>query len=112
MNLLELHNPAIRNSPNKVMRNPDLLQSREFKAAVLFLDPCLGGGCGMSLTRFLIRAFPDPLTESLSFWKLVGENGLTWVRELAGKIGHPKLGRPSLQAFRRLLEDLSTFQVV
>lgn len=80
-NLLELHNPAIRNSPKRVIKNPEILQTKEFKAAVLFLDPCLGGGCGMSLTRFLIRAFPDPLTESLSFWKQWGHMGKGTRRE-------------------------------
>ena len=36
----------------------------------LYLDPCLGRVTGMSLLRFLIRGFPDPVTES-SFWKIV-----------------------------------------
>lgn len=42
-NLLELHNPAIRDAPHRVLKNPDIIKTREFKAAVWFLDPCLGG---------------------------------------------------------------------
>ncbi len=35
----------------------------------LFLDPALGGIGGMSLKRFLIRGFQDPVTKVLSFVK-------------------------------------------
>lgn len=63
-NLLSIHNPALRGNPGVFIKAKQGYMSREFKSAVLYLYPCLGGGCGMSLTRLLIRAFLDPLTKS------------------------------------------------
>ena len=40
---------------------------KKVKLFALYLDPSLGGVSGTTLTRFLIRAFPDPVTESLTF---------------------------------------------
>ena len=37
----------------------------------LFRDASLGGTVGCNLNRFMIRHFPDPLTESLSFCKIM-----------------------------------------
>lgn len=55
----------------------------------------------MSLTRFLIRNFPDPLTESLSFWKLVHKNGPDWVKRLAERVGNPKFGTNDLSSLKK-----------
>lgn len=41
----------------------------EFVGKLLFLDKSIGGYTGISPTRFLIRQYPDPITESLSFWR-------------------------------------------
>lgn len=37
----------------------------------LYMDPSIGGVCGTNLNRFFVRSFPDPVTESLSFLKVV-----------------------------------------
>lgn len=65
----------------------------------------------MSLTRFLIRSFPDPLTESLSFWKIVHDNGPAWVKSISIKAGNPKLGISSLESFNKLLEDPTSINI-
>ncbi|VVC87274.1 unnamed protein product [Leptidea sinapis] len=59
----------------------------------------------MSLSRFLIRGFPDPVTESLSFWKVVYQYGVDWVKKLAAKVGNPKLAPPTTEPFKKLVED-------
>lgn len=104
-NLLDLHNPALRCPTYKKIKNKKLLETLEYKIGVLYLDPCLGGACGMSLTRFLIRNFPDPLTESLTFWKSLEHNAPGWLKQLIAKVGNPKLGINNLQAFKKLIED-------
>ncbi|AJR28581.1 polymerase [Sripur virus] len=71
-----------------------------------FCDPSLGGICGISLNRFLIRGFPDGVTEALSFWKLVYENTEhRWLKELCVIFGNPKLNIFQPQHFRKLLEQ-------
>ncbi|OAF69455.1 hypothetical protein A3Q56_02809 [Intoshia linei] len=42
---------------------------------LIFLDASLGGLCGVALTRFAISPFPDPITESLTFWTISIEAG-------------------------------------
>lgn len=71
ISLLALHNPALRCSLEKVVDNKNMMKDRSCRIGLLYLDPTLGGICGTSLTRFHIRMFPDPLTESLTFWKAV-----------------------------------------
>lgn len=81
-------------------------------ARLIFLDPSLGGCAGVSLSRFLIRQFPDPVTESLSFWKRVyEEGGSEYVSLLAISAGYPRLGRMSPDAFLKLLENPSCLNI-
>ncbi|APG78857.1 RNA-dependent RNA polymerase [Xinzhou nematode virus 4] len=100
------HSPLLEGPiPNWNVQNPtnDL---KSIAAYALFLDPSLGGVCGMSLTRFLIRQFPDPLTESLSFWKCVYENSINEdIRNLAIKAGYPRFASCTPLAFSKLLEN-------
>lgn len=73
---------------------------------LLYLDPSLGGLSGMSINRFLIRQFPDPVTESLSFWKLVHDQTQnTVVKETCILFGHPKIGRLTDASLLKLLEN-------
>lgn len=104
--ILEYHNPAIRNKLRKVIKNPHFLKTVEYKISTLYLDPSMGGVCGCSLTRFLMRGFPDPITESLSFFKLV-HNGTEdpQIKNLMIKLGNPRLGRSGSKEFSKLLED-------
>ncbi|AJG39138.1 RNA-dependent RNA polymerase [Tacheng Tick Virus 3] len=83
--------------------SPDQVQS--FVIRALFLDPVLGGTSGTSPTRFLIRQFPDPVTESLSFWKRTWEiTKSPVVRNIALEAGHPQLAAASVDNLSKLLE--------
>ncbi|AOX47517.1 L protein [Orgi virus] len=104
-NLLELHNPAIKGPISRTTLGPNFNRSIEYKCLALYLDPSLGGISGTSLTRFLIRGFPDPVTESLAFWKLLYDHGPTWLKRLARAVGNPRLGSVTNLTFSRLLED-------
>ncbi|AJR28289.1 polymerase [Kwatta virus] len=65
--LIELFDPCLAGSISPKNR-------RWYTLRTMFLDPSLGGVCGMNLNRFFIRSFPDPITESLSFWKIIQDN--------------------------------------
>lgn len=60
MNILSMH---------KLVSNTKIFQSAKFRIGALYLDPSIGGISGMSLTRFHLRMFPDPVTEGVTFWK-------------------------------------------
>lgn len=94
VSLLALHNPALRCAPEKVVKNKGMMNDFKCRIELLYLDPSLGGICGTSLTRFHIRMFPDPLTESLAFWKKVynGTNNHV-LKKLCGAFGNPRLCR-------------------
>lgn len=71
----------------------------------LFTDPSLGGISGTSLTRFLVRDFPDPVTESLSFWRHMHKHSTSvLVKKLALEAGSPKLAKADSDSFVKLLE--------
>ncbi|AXZ78339.1 putative RNA-dependent RNA polymerase [Dillard's Draw virus] len=67
INLLSMYDPCL---DDRILTT----NRKEFVIRSLFMDPSIGGVCGVNLNRFLIRSFPDPVTEALSFWKIVGEN--------------------------------------
>lgn len=70
-NVVDSHNPGLRTSLQDMLTAKGKRNQKDssYKIAALYLDLSLGGVCGMALTRFNIRMFPDPITESLSFWK-------------------------------------------
>ncbi|AJR28310.1 polymerase [Aruac virus] len=106
LEILNYHNPAIRNSPCKVLRDGHLIQTPEFRAIALFLDPSLGGISGTNLNRFLIRMFPDPVTESLTFWKKVYHNcTLEWIKNLSCACGYPDIKDLETTDLDKLIED-------
>lgn len=73
---------------------------------LLFLDPSLGGLSGTSLNRFLIRQFPDPVTESLSFWKIVHDQTQSLhIQRICVLNGNPPLGRVTSLSILKLLEN-------
>lgn len=110
--LMEKHNPALRSSLQGKVKKPDQIKSLKYKVTFSYLDPSLGGVGGMSLTRFLIRQFPDPVTESLSFWKIIYDNSDNpELKELAAAIGNPRLGRTDLKSFKRLVEDPESLNI-
>ena len=111
--LCEIHSPVLCRSIKEFLQEDGVcMDSKFYKAFFIYVDPSLGGVCGTSLTRFLIRMFPDPLTESLVFWKMVGENtdDPEW-RKFAANVGNPTLCAPSHEAFKRLLEDPLTLNL-
>lgn len=105
-NMIEMYDPALRAAPFKILNKKYNLNTPEYKVACIYLDPALGGIGGMSLTRFHIRQFPDPVTESLSFWRQVyrGTNE-AWLRNLCIVIGNPPLKSYDSKHFSKLLED-------
>nr|UED36916.1 polymerase [Mediterranean bat virus] len=107
--LMEIHNPAMRSS----LRNTDLqYKAFSFKVAVLYLDPSIGGVCGTALTRFLIRSFPDPVTESLSFWKLIYHTtDNAELKQLACNLGRPKIAMFRADHIDKLLEDPTSLNI-
>ncbi|UYL95605.1 MAG: RNA-dependent RNA polymerase [Yushu Rhabd tick virus 2] len=96
------HSPLLKKA---ILGRASPEQLRAFNIRALFLDPVLGGTSGTSPTRFLIRQFPDPVTESLSFWR-----NMWWVsrdpvvRSIALEAGSPRLASASIENMSKLLE--------
>ncbi|ADU05406.1 RNA-dependent RNA polymerase [Scophthalmus maximus rhabdovirus] len=111
--LLELHNPAMRGRHVDIIRDRRFDPSQsEYKACCLYLDPSLGGISGTSLTRFLMRMFPDPVTESLTFWKIVHDNTeVPWIRKLSVGAGNPRLSPGSSADLSKLIEDPTSLNI-
>lgn len=73
---------------------------------LLFLDSTLGGLGGASLLRFTIRQFPDAVTESLTFWKLLYHyTSNERIHELALEAGCPALKHFDLVDLLKLVES-------
>jgi len=112
LTLLCHHDPAARLGLSHLLddKSPDLVRSWWVKN--LFLDPALGGIGGMSLNRFLIRGFPDPVTEGLSFAKNVcsqlKDKGLI---EIVCSFGFPSLKRFTHLDLKKLLENPSSLNL-
>ncbi|ACU65444.1 RNA-dependent RNA polymerase [Drosophila obscura sigmavirus 10A] len=110
--LIGIHDPALRGSIARQTKNPEHVRSTTFRNLLLYLDPSMGGVSGVSLTRFLIRMFPDPITESLSFLKIVHDNTKNIaIKTLMRSAGFPRLAIPTLENFSRLLEDPSSLNI-
>lgn len=62
---------------------------------LLYKDPRVGGVCGTNLLRFLIARFPDPVTESLTWWRKIYHHlEDSNLRSLVLEIGNPKFCLP------------------
>nr|AMH40146.1 RNA-dependent RNA polymerase [Sprivivirus cyprinus] len=110
--MIAMHNPAIRSSMYTKMFRKCHIMSREFKAVTLYLDPSLGGVCGISLARFLIRSFPDPVTEGLAFWKMLHHNCQSdWLKALSKRCGNPKLARFRPEHIPKIIEDPAALNI-
>lgn len=107
--LMEMHNPAMRTALSSTHLN---YKTFRFRMAMLYLDPSIGGVCGTALSRFLIRSFPDPVTESLSFWKFIHDNTSDPImRELACDFGNPKIAMFRPDHIEKLLEDPTSLNI-
>nr|UJG27959.1 putative L protein [Aksy-Durug Melophagus sigmavirus] len=105
--ICEFHNPALRGPVQKMLKlQANDLMTKGYLFKTLFLDPSMGGVCGMSLTRFIVRMFPDPISESLTFLKLVYENILDeQFKILIPQYGYPKIKQEMVPNISKLLED-------
>ncbi|AFR23540.1 polymerase [Adelaide River virus] len=109
--LLHYHNPALRKSTWDVIKIKNK-ERRLMNILLLYLDPTLGGIGGTSLNRFLIRAFGDPVTESLSFWKFVYNNTSdVELKNLAVACGNPKLAFFKAEDMMKLAEKPSSLNL-
>ncbi|UAU42865.1 polymerase [Nasoule virus] len=105
-NLLEIFNPCLGTSI-KFMKARIISTIR-----TLYLDPSIGGVCGMNLNRFLIRNFPDPITESLSFWNIIYKSTKNPIlKMLACNAGNPIVSSGVRDDFRSLLEDPTSINI-
>ncbi|AJR28566.1 polymerase [Keuraliba virus] len=108
--VLERHNPILRGPPKQKIQSKFF--DRSYKIASLYLDPSLGGVCGMAPTRFLTRGFPDPVSESLSFWKfLYAHTDSQWVQDLVRKFGEPPITTADKGGLSKLLEKPSSLNI-
>ncbi|AVM87303.1 L protein [Hainan black-spectacled toad rhabdovirus] len=106
----EIYDCILGDRPGNIMKVVDQF---EYVNKIAFQDPSLGGIAGTSLSRFLIRGFPDPVTEGLSFWKLIHETSIKReVKELAIKMGNPRVARFHRGNFRKLLENPSSLNLI
>ncbi|AJR28317.1 polymerase [Parry Creek virus] len=113
ISLLMEYNPALRTSVKFALKDPDLVDHMWFRILLLYLDPSLGGVSGTSLTRFLIRMFPDPLTESLSFWKFIHDNcNDVNLQNLCSVIGNPPLMNFQIEHLDKLIENPSSINLI
>lgn len=77
----------------------------EFVRKLLFLDKSIGGYTGISPTRFLIRQYPDPKTESFSFWRLLLDHFSKSVKLIASKAWNPVVKKRRPGWIRELAEN-------
>ncbi|QCF24331.1 RNA-dependent RNA polymerase [Frog lyssa-like virus 1] len=106
-----LFSPTLKRQVTEILF-PSSENLRFFMARIIFLDPSLGGISGMSLGRFHIRQFPDPVTEGLSFWKEISESShQEWIKCLANEAGFPSLRRADTESLSKLIEDPSSLNL-
>ncbi|DAZ87956.1 TPA_asm: L protein [Psilorhabdovirus 1] len=81
---------------------------------ILLLDSSIGGSGGASLLRFFIRQFPDSVSESLTFWKLIAENTTSQhLKNLALSCGYPKIKTTiGLEDIMKLIESPTSLNCV
>ncbi|AJR28510.1 polymerase [Sawgrass virus] len=111
MALNSIFNPLVGIDP---FRWNDLSNSdkKEVGIRALYKDPSVGGICGSNLFRFILGRFPDPVCESLSWWKLIYQNtNDAIVRKIALECGHPQLGKVGPETWSRLLEDPTSLNI-
>nr|WGO62847.1 protein L [Hefer Valley virus] len=109
--LLNYHNPALRGQTDRFIKEATL-NNQNYNRLLMYLDPSLGGIGGTSLTRFFIRSFPDGVTESLSFWKIVHDNtGDENLRKLCVTIGEPELNNLKPEDLDKLVEKPESLNI-
>lgn len=101
--LLSAFNPVIQDK----FSLPNGNQRIAFFVRLLYRDPSLGGIGGMSLSRFMIRGFPDPVSEGLSFAKLIGQRVENQtIRAVFAETANPPIARTAdITAMMKLMES-------
>lgn len=93
INIKEYHDTLHQRGINQDLAKGREHKRRAFHTRTLFLDLSVGGASGTSLTRFFIRQFPDPVTESLTFLKILhSQTSNRYIQSVALEAGHPRLG--------------------
>lgn len=110
--IILFHDPSLQSSPRDVIETKEELESRNFKILSLYLDPSLGGVSGTSLTRFLIRGFTDPITEGLTFWKIIYDNSTDMdIKALCTQVGYPKIVPFEARHIAKFAEDPQSLNI-
>lgn len=87
-------------------------QKKIFVLRALYKDPSIGGVCGTNLMRFIISRFPDPICESLSWWKAIyTRSSDDIVKFLCLECGNPPIGSINIQTLTLLLEDPTSINI-
>ncbi|QBQ65046.1 polymerase [Xinjiang tick rhabdovirus] len=87
-------------------------QKQKFCLRLLYKDPSVGGACGTNYLRFIISRFPDPLCESLTWWKILSEQSASpIVKALSEECGNPKIGEINILTQTMLLEDPTSLNI-
>lgn len=113
-NVVDSHNPGLRMSLTDMLTAKGKRNQKDssYKIAALYLDPSLGGVSGMALTRINIRMFPDPITESLSFWRGIYLHSKdTALKHLALRFGNLKINNYQSSHFEKLLVDPASLNI-
>uniref|UniRef100_A0AAU7L118 Replicase n=1 Tax=Zeugodacus cucurbitae sigmavirus-B2 TaxID=3159479 RepID=A0AAU7L118_9RHAB len=112
--LINIHNPALRGDPKIFIKGypADSQNMNLMRILLLYLDPCIGGVSGMSLTRFLIRNFPDPVTECLTFLKAIHDTcHISDIRRIMSVSGNPETASVTSQAITKLIENPTALNI-
>ncbi|UOX72918.1 RNA-dependent RNA polymerase [Wenzhou Rhinolophus pusillus ledantevirus 1] len=109
--MIERHDPVLGAAIETLV--PAIKGNLNYKRRTLYLDPSLGGACGTSLARFLTRAFPDPVSEGLSFWKCLHKgSGNPELQKFAVDCGYPKVKMASsAKDLSKLLEKPNSLNI-
>nr|QMP82217.1 RNA-dependent RNA polymerase [Lepidopteran rhabdo-related virus OKIAV3] len=104
--MTDLYNVILEETKLNMITNMTYDQQSLHFTKILYLDPSLGGIGGTSLTRFIMRGFPDPITEGLSFWKFLYGNVTEAIQKsLCIRFGEPELTHPTTSNFSKLIEN-------
>lgn len=77
----------------------------EFVGKLLFFDKSIGGYTGIRPTRFLVRQYPDPISESLAFWGPQLHSLDESVRRIARQVWNPIIKPKKSTWIRELAEN-------
>lgn len=109
--IITTYNPILgHNVMNYVKVTPS--QKFLFFNRMMYKDPSIGGVCSTNLPRFFISRFPDPVCESLAWWKIIYRKSKNLLlRQLAVEAGNLKIGSINNQTMTMLLESPTSLNI-